>query len=168
MPVLVRCWVGLAALGAGLIHLGVAASAGPAALAVLTVVGCAELAWAVAALARSVLPLPRIVPIGAIVPAAAWVVLLLAGAHHAGTGMSVLPAGPLLMATALDLVPALVVAVRLRRGLDPAGEAGPMPAPLPYLAGVLVGSFLAAGATITALAGTEVGRLALQGGMPGM
>ena len=43
-----------------------------------------------------------------------------------------------------------------------------MPAPLPYLAGVLVGSFLAAGATITALAGTEVGRLALQGGMPGM
>jgi hypothetical protein len=55
----VRTWPGLAAIGAGLIHLGSAAGTGPATLVPLVLVGTAELLWGVVALSRPVPPAPR-------------------------------------------------------------------------------------------------------------
>src|SRR3954454_12606569 len=83
MATLVRTWLGLAALGAGLIHLAVAAGAPPALLAAFAALGAAEVAWGAAALARWGVPVPRTALVAAMLPTLAWVGLLLAGAGGA-------------------------------------------------------------------------------------
>src|SRR4051794_40410272 len=126
MATLVRTWLGLAALGAGLIHLAVAAGAPPALLATFAVLGAAEVAWGAAALARRTVPVPRTALAGAMLPTLTWVGLLLAGAgtahgatnmagaHPADTLAASLPVGPMLAGSLLDLAIAAVLAVRLR------------------------------------------------------
>lgn len=185
MAVLIRTWLGLAVLGAGMVHLGVAATAPPALLAIFTLFGLVELAWGVAALAGRTLPLPRLGLVIVLLPPVTWITVAVAsgamahgaaggplagaavgsahGAVHAASGMSPLPGLPLLLASVLDLVPAAVIAVRLRRGpLQPDGDGG-MPGALPYLLGVVAGGGLVAAVTSTALGGTELGALGMQG-----
>lgn len=172
MAVLVRTWLGFAALGAGLIHLAVAAGAPPLLLAAFAALGAAEVAWGVAALARRTVPGPRTALAAATLPTLLWVGLLLAdagavhGAAHAagvhrsgGPEAAALPVGPMLAGSLLDLAVAAVLAVRLRR-------AGPdVPSPEPgvwaYLAGVLGGAGAIFAITSVALGGTAVGQSAM-------
>ena len=175
MAVMVRTWLGLAALGAGLIHLAVAAGAPPVLLATFAVLGAAEVAWGVSAFARSTVPLPRLALAGALVPTLVWVGTLLTGAGgahaggshsmtgtHAGpTAIAFLPAGPLLAGTVLGLAVAVVLAVRLRR--QSADEAaGREPGVWSYLGGVLLGTGIIFAVTSVALGGTAVGQAAMR------
>jgi len=169
MTTLIRTWLGLAALGAGLVHLALAASAPPGVILVLVVIGGAEVVWGVFALAGRRVPLPRIALGGAVVALAGWAALLLvsagdmsdmAGVRVAGVG-SGLPALPMLGAAALDLACAVALAVVLRRG--DRGEAGE-PRLWSYLAGVTAGAAVVAGVTSVSLGATAVGAI----GMPGM
>ncbi len=161
-----RTWVGFAAVGAGLVHLGVAAGAAPALLALLAAVGVAELAWGAAALARQRVPLPHAAFAVAVVAVAGWVGLLLlleAGsmAHMSGGTMPAagFPAPPMLGAAVLDLAGAAVLAVGIRRGTREARE----PKVWTYLAGVLAGAAVVAAITVVSLGATPVGALARQG-----
>jgi hypothetical protein len=173
MTTLVRTWLGLAALGAGLIHLAVAAGAPPGLLAAFAALGAVEAAWGVVALSRWTVPLPRASVAGAVLPTLLWVVLLLAGAEvehgaahgvaHAAAGMpgaSVLPVGPLLAASLLDLGIAAVLAVRLRRGREE--RPGREPGVWAYLGGVLGGAGVIFALTSAALGGTAVGQSAMR------
>lgn len=180
MAVLIRTWLGLAVLGAGLIHLCVAASAPPALLTVFSLLGLPELALGVATLAMTSLPVPRLALVVTLLPPLTWITVAVANgavdhgrmagaavvvaqtASHASLGMSALPSMPLLLATALDLIPAVVIAVRLRRPSTPDGVET-MPSALPYLLGVVLGGGLVAAMTSTALGGTAVGALAMRG-----
>lgn len=175
MAVLIRTWLGLAMLGAALVHLGVAATAPPALLVILTLLGLAELAWAFAALAGSAVPLPRAALVIALLPPLTWTAVVVVtatvthGAHHASpplqhasSGMSVLPGLPMLLASVLDLVPAAVIAARLRRGGLQSTRAEVVPKALPYLLGVALGGGAVAGVTSTALGATQVGALAMR------
>lgn len=149
-----RTWPGLAALGAGIIHLGIAAASPPLLLALLAVTGAAEVGWGVVALARQATPAPR----GALVTAAAlvalWVLALLlpaAAAHHAGGTRSTLPIGPAAGAALLDLTVASLLALSLRRrGPGNDGSAG-------FLIAAAAAAAVVAGITVASLAGTSVG-----------
>lgn len=175
MAVLIRTWLGISMLGAALVHLGVAATAPPALLVILTLLGLAELAWAFATLAGSAVPLPRAALVIALLPPLTWTAVAVTatvthGAHHASpplqhasSGMSVLPGLPMLLASMLDLVPAAVIAARLRRGGPQSTRAEVVPKALPYLLGVALGGGAVAGVTSTALGATQVGALAMRG-----
>jgi hypothetical protein len=175
MATMVRTWLGLAALGAGLIHLAVAAGAPPVLLAVFAALGAAELAWGVAALARWTVPFPRISVAAITVPTLLWVVLLLVAAgdvhgaaHASGTHTAAmtgplaaqLPVGPLLAAALLDISIAAVLAVRLRGG-RPDGRPTHKPGVWTYLVGVLGGAGVIFALTSAALGGTAVGQVAM-------
>jgi hypothetical protein len=166
MATLVRTWLGLAALGAGCVHLAVAAGSPLAALAGFSLLGAAELAWGVGALAREAVPLPRLALAGAAVAVAVELLVLLgpvaASAHEgmrAMTGQG-LPALPLLGAAVLDLVAAAGLALVVRRGRRPEG---PFPPVWGYLAGVVSGAALVGALTSASLGATPVGALAMHG-----
>lgn len=136
-----RCFLGFAALGAGLIHLALAIGSSPWLAAGLVVAGAAEFLWGVLAVSRPGVPVPRVALVVALVPIAAWVVLLLAG----------LPDGPrplpMLAATALDLAVAIGISSGLRR--SPAGE------PKHPLVGIGIAALVVAAVTVPALIATE-------------
>jgi hypothetical protein len=184
---LVRTWLGLCALGAGMVHLAVAAGSAPVLLALFVGIGVAELAWGVSALAKPDLLRPGLAIYGALLPIAVWLALLLGGSGSM-SGMSgmttqqmpsmapVLPAGAMLGATALDLVLAVGLALVLRRAAPRAAgerheQVGPSEEPAAqqerpwrFLIGVLAGAAVVAVVTANSLAATPVGA----GGMAGM
>ena len=174
MAVLIRTWLGFAALGAGLIHLAVAAGAPSLLLATFAVLGAAEVAWGVAALGRRTVPIPRTALAAATLPTLVWVGLLLAGspgthgaAHAAGAHASgamaaaaALPLGPMLTGTVLDLAVAAVLAIRLRRARPEVPS--PEPGVWAYLGGVFGGAGVIFALTSAALGATVVGRSAMQ------
>lgn len=174
MSTLLRTWTGLAAIGAGCVHLAVAAGASSAAaLLGFVLLGALELAWAVAALARDSLPLPRPALGGAAVAVVVGLGVLLGpslGGHHHGTEAASaasapsLPALPLLGATVLDLAVAALIAAALRRGPR---RTEAFPPVWGYLAGVIGGAGLVGALTSASLAGTAVGALALHAGHAG-
>ena len=166
MAQLARTWLGLCALGAGLIHLAVAASSPPALLALFVLIGAAEVAWGVAALARPRLPLPRIATAGALLPVAIWFVTLLSTPMPmpmpASSTMSmapVLPAGAMLGAGLFDLLIVSGIALEGR-----AGEPRSAHSPWRFVLGVLVGAAVVAVVTANSLAATPTGGTT----MPGM
>lgn len=124
-----RVWIGLAALGAGIVHLGVAATTVPPLLVTLTLLGAGEVLAGVALLAGRAERLQRLVLPGLAAPILLWLVSLLlpAAAHGAGGAMGepVLPFGAMAGASALDLLAATLLAVRLR-GRGTAGEQRPI------------------------------------------
>jgi hypothetical protein len=168
MPTLLRTWIGLAALGAGCIHLAVAAGAPLAALLGFSLLGAAELAWAVAALARREIPLARLALGGAAAAVVVELGVLLvpaAGMHHGSgmalsAGMQSVPPLPLLGAAILDLGVAAVLAGVLRRRPEPSDTVPPV---WGYLAGVVAGAGLVAALTSASLGATPVGALAMSG-----
>ena len=170
MATLVRTWLGLAALGAGLIHLAVAAAAAPVLLVAFAALGAAEVAWGVAALAGWTVPLPRTALAVAMLPTIVWVGLLLAGTgsmhehvtgQHAATSVlgGGLPVGSMLAGSVLDLAVAAVLALRLRRGRPE--SPGREPGVWTYLGGVVAGSGVVFALTSAALGGTAVGQSAM-------
>jgi hypothetical protein len=174
MATLVRTWLGLAAMGAGLIHLAIAAGAQPVLLLALAALGAAELAWGITALARSTVPLPRMALAGAMLPTVLWVGLLLAGAGNAHEAAHVaglhtasaapalgtdLPVGSMLAGSVLDLAVAAVLAVRLRRARP--DSPGREPGVWTYLGGVVAGAGVVFALTSAALGGTAIGQSAM-------
>lgn len=135
-----RSALGFSALGAGLLHLALAVGEPPWLATVLAVVGGVEFLWGVLAVSRPGVPLPRAAIAGALVPPAAWIVLLLAGA--AGPRPF-----PMLAATALDLAVAVMLAIGVRR----AARAEPRHPAL----GIVIAGLVVAALTVPALIATE-------------
>lgn len=152
-----RSWPGLVAIGAGLIHLGIAAGS-PSLFVAASAAGAAELVWGVAALARPQLPLPRAALVGAALLVGLWIVsLLLAPEMHAagqmmGGSLPALPVGALTGAGVLDLLCALLIAVTRRRSAA-AGESHPVV----FLLATAAAAAVVAIVTVASLAGTAVG-----------
>jgi hypothetical protein len=151
----VRTWPGLAAIGAGLIHLGSAPGTPPGVLGALVVVGAAELLWGVAALGRPAVPVPRAALAGLGVVALLTVEALLLPPAAARTGTAValgIPLGALVGAAALDLVLGALLGARLVRGRE-AGEERPAA----FLLAAAAAAGVVAVVTTQSLAATAVG-----------
>lgn len=154
-PLLIRSWAALAAIGAGLIHLGVAAGSPVPMLALGVLVGAAETVWGVLALARRAVPAARAALAGAVALTGAFTVALFlpAAVHrHESGGVPELPLGALAGASTLDLAVAVFLALGLRRG-----SAGAEGRPGRYLLATGVAAAAVAAVTVTSLAGTAVG-----------
>ena len=151
-----RTWPGLAAIGAGLIHLGSAPSTPPAVLTVLVLVGAAELLWGVAALARPLPPAPlrTLAGLGVVLLLTVEALLLPPAAAHSGTVVSFgLAPGAVLGAGALDVVLAGLLAASIGLGRRATGPGRP----LPFLLSAGAAAAVVAMVTTSSLAGTAVG-----------
>jgi hypothetical protein len=157
-----RIWIAFAALGAGLIHLAVAAAAPALLLGVFLVLGAAEIAWSVATMLRSRYPLRQLALVGALLPLVAWASALVIGDGIGVTAQN-LPPLALAAATFLDLVVAVTMALSLRRSPD----ASPAPATEPgagwTVLGITAGAFVMCALTLPALSQTQAGIAALEG-----
>ena len=172
-----RAWPPLAALGAGLIHLAVAASA-PAVLAVLlAVIGIAEVVWGVAVLRVGQPVLVRLALVASSASSALWVAvafsLMAVGAAEPAASVPLLP---LVAATVFTLSVAVICARWLRRAdaaaavtasTGSASSAPPTSPAAPVAGGGwrFVGAFAASAALVSAiatpaLAATEAGQYA--------
>lgn len=173
-----RAWPPLAALGAGLIHLAVAASA-PAVLAVLlAVIGIAEVVWGVAVLRAGQPVLVRLALVVSSASSALWVAvafsLTAVGAAEPAASVPLLPLGA---ATVFTLSVAIICARSLRRADAAAavtastGSASSTAQTSPAAPGAggsgwrFVGAFAASAALVSAiatpaLAATEAGQYA--------
>ena len=136
-----RCLLGFAALGAGLIHLALAVGAPAWLAAALVAIGAVEFLWGVLAVSRPGVPVPRIAIAGAVVPLAAWVALLLTGIPDGPRPL------PMLAATSLDLTVAIGLAIGMRRA--------PREEPRRPLVLIAIAGALVAAVTIPALIATE-------------
>ncbi|MFD1720538.1 hypothetical protein [Amnibacterium endophyticum] len=160
-----RSWAGLAAIGAGLVHLGIAAGSDPLALVLLTAAGAAEVLWGIVDLARPEASRGAAALGVLALLVGAQVVLLVAVGHAHATGAvtaapvapaapvrSVLPpAGATAGAAVLDLIATAALALRLRRG------SGAEPGPARFLVGTAAAALVVAAIAATSLAGTAVG-----------
>jgi hypothetical protein len=157
----VRTWPGLAAIGAGLIHLGSASGAPLAVLIPLSAVGAAEVLFGILALARDEPPAARI---GAGALAAVLVLsvvaLLLPGsaARHGSVVDLGVPAIAFAGAAVLDLVLGVLLALQASGLRRPAGGG-----PVRFLLAAALGAGVVAVITTQSLAATSVG-----GSMPMM
>ncbi|WP_159501748.1 hypothetical protein [Microbacterium sp. 18062] len=159
-----RSWPSLAAAGAGLIELALAAgvvtgaggesrAAGPGVLAAaLLVLGAASLGWAGTVLARGRIVAPRLGLIGVLAGMGALIGLLVADAAH--TSIAAVGA-----AIALLIVAGLACAHDARRTARTTSHE-PRRAVRASALGVLVGATVVAALVTPALASTEAGRLA--------
>ncbi len=151
-----HAWAALAALGAGLVHLAVAASAPTLLLIAFLLVGIGEVVWAVLTLARSRYVIPRLYPLLALIPLAVWALGVFSGVES-----TVLPPMSLALAAVLGLLSAAFVAVSSRRGS--ADESTREPSAGLTLVGFLAGAFAMAAIALPALGQTSAGIAASQG-----
>ena len=152
----VRTWPGLAAIGAGLIHLGSAAGTTPPVLVPLVLIGVAELLWGVLALSRPVPPAPKgaAVAIGGVVLLTVVALLLPPSAARHGTEVALgVPATAFGGAGALDVVVAAVLTVHLGGFSRPTGESRPAR----FLIAAAGAAAVVAVVTTQSLAATSVG-----------
>jgi hypothetical protein len=153
-------WMGLAALCAGIIHLGLVVSSPAPVAVILLLVGLAEIGWAVLTVVRSSVTAPRASLIGFIVPTASWGALVaVAAAAHTPAIASYLGFAAMFCATVFELFIALTLAVLLRRRVNLSAPTVQPSAPR-FLAGVLVGGILSAMLVTPALAATDAGKYA--------
>jgi hypothetical protein len=153
---ILRSWIAMAAFGAGLIHLAVAAASPPLTLAGFALVGIAELVWAVLTLARGRYILPKIAPVLALLPLAVWALSIATGVESAAT-----PVVALAAATLLDLIASIAVVIERRQGRESA--VAPEPAAGRLMLGLLAGAFAMAAITLPALGQTVAGIAASEG-----
>ncbi|THG29500.1 hypothetical protein [Naasia lichenicola] len=151
-----RVQLAIAALGAGLLHLAVAAGADlPVAIA-FAACGAAELVWAGFAIARVSLPLARAVPPLALVPIGVWLIALLGLSRSPGT----LPFPALALAALLDLAVAIGAAVLLRH--RPASRVRPAHGGS-FTVPLVIGAFAMSALVLPALGTTSAGMAASHG-----
>lgn len=164
MTATTRIWFAFASLGAGMVHLAVAAGAPLAVMIPLAGFGIAELGWGAAVLIRGRLLAPRAVLGAALVPVLFWGALATVGS---GLGpIFVLPLFPMAVASLLDLALAVALAVagRVRaataggRRTDAAGQGWR------FVAVLSVAGALFSGLVTPALAATEAGQHAVPHG----
>ncbi|MFF1632358.1 hypothetical protein [Leifsonia sp. NPDC058248] len=147
-----RAWLAVVALGAGLVHAALAASAPLPALIVLTAIGAAELGWAAATLIRDRPPLLRASLYLALAPIGCWAAVATVGATTAAGTVIALPPLPLAVASGLDLTIAVVIAVVLRRRAS-AHDTGAVR----FVLALLLSSAAVSAVTVPALAVTDAG-----------
>lgn len=151
-----RTWPGLAAIGAGLIHLGSAAGTTPPVLVPLVLIGVAELLWGVVALSRPVPPAAKgaAVAIGGVLLLTAVALLLPpSAARHGGQVALGVPAAAFGGAGVLDVVVAVLLAVHLGGFGRPTGESRPAR----FLIAAAGAAAVVAVVTTQSLAATSVG-----------
>ena len=168
MTTMIRTWLGFAALGAGLVHLAVAAGAPLVSTLLLALIGVLEAAWGVTALAREHVPVPRIALAGAVLAVAGWV----AGAVP--RRRRDVPHGRACRGRRRSPCPPFPCSAR-RCSTSPAPPRSPswcaagrpavvrQPGVWSYLGGVVAGAAVVAGITSVSLGATPVGALAMQG-----
>ncbi|MEJ3405312.1 hypothetical protein WDJ51_11245 [Rathayibacter sp. YIM 133350] len=158
-------WPLLAALGAGLIEIAVAASAPPLLGALLAALGVASLIWATLGLRAGRLPVPRVAMTLAAAAPVAWVAAAFTlSVVGTASGASMLPALPLAAAVAFDLFVALECARIVRSGERPSAADG-----WRLLVGLAGGAVLVAALATPALAATDAGGHPHDhGGVPGV
>jgi hypothetical protein len=152
----VRCWAGLASLGAGLVHAAVVREHWGLSVAhgaFFAVVALAQIGWGTAALARDRLPGARLVIAGNLAVVVLWTASRTVGLPFGpGAGAPEAVGAADLGAVALELV--LVAAVALHRwGM----VRGPRTSAPGLVAGVAVGALVVGLITTPALAGTNAG-----------
>jgi hypothetical protein len=153
----VRAFLAVAALGAGLLHAALAPSAPPVLLAILVTIAAAELAWAVATLARDRPPLFELIPALALIPLALWAALAVAGATTtSGTAIG-LPVAPMAVASLLDVAVAATAAVLVRRRTPARQQTGA----LRFILALVLSASAVCAVTIPALGLTEAGVVAV-------
>lgn len=116
-----RIWFAFASLGAGMVHLAVAAGAPLPVTIILAGFGIAELGWGVGVLVRGRLLAARAALGAALVPVLSWGALATVGSGWGPVAGDALPLFPMAVASLFDLVVAGALAVRSRR--DPASVA---------------------------------------------
>ncbi|TPW76826.1 hypothetical protein [Schumannella sp. 10F1B-5-1] len=175
MSPILRIWLGFAALGAGLIHLALVIGAPPGLAVAFALLGAAEFAWGTFCFARDEPPLQRLALLFVLLPLVGWIVVLLAAsALHSTDVTAALRPLPLVIATLLDTVVAVGLALRMRGRrraeesgasepeVEPAADEHPAaPASLAstarFLLGVGAGALVIAALTTTGLSATEAG-----------
>ena len=161
MSPIVRAWVAFAALGAGLIHLALVLGSPPAFAVAFGVIGLAEFAWGIVALARDPLA-PRAALVLALVPVLGLAALAAVGAMGGMRGaLASTPFLALAVASLLELFIAAALGAHLRRGDRPPAGA---PGTARYLLGVAAGALVVAALTTTALGVTQAGLSAVPHG----
>ena len=152
-----RLGLGMTAIGAGIVHLGVVAGA-PLLIAVPSLLlGLAELAWGVAAFVRDRPPLTRTAMLAVLAGPAFWCLVLITGEP--------IPMLPALISTVLDLAIAVVLAISLRLAASPGRSPGRWTRRPAVQLPLLFVSALAVGALVTpALAGSTAGDYAVPHG----
>ncbi|MCU1437451.1 MAG: hypothetical protein JWP66_538 [Naasia sp.] len=161
MTAVVRQWIALAALGAGLVHLGVAAGAPPVLLALFGLLSVAEIAWCVAVLRADRFPLRSVALAGALLGPLIWAASLFAGPALSVDAAN-LPPAALAGATLLDVIVAAAVALSLRRHPRVQPIASEPHAGL-LLAGLALGAVAVTGVALPALGSTSAGIAASDG-----
>lgn len=146
----------MAALGAGLVHLAVAASAPVLLTVVLAALGVAEIGWSLTVLRAGRVMAVRSTLAVAASSSAVWVSIAFAlGATGATDPVDALPLLPVLAATVFTLYVAGEMARTLRSGRSATiGSGGRM------VVGFMVGAFIVAAIASPALAATDAGKLA--------
>lgn len=162
MLALSRIWIAFAALGAGLIHLAVAAAAAPLLLVPFAVLGSAELAWSIATMLLSRYPVRPLALVGAILPLVTWATALMLG-DAIGVTVANLPPLPLASASLLDIVLAVAMSASLRRAPDAAPAPATEPAAGWTVLGIASGAILMSALTLPALGQTQAGIAAMDG-----
>ncbi|MET0976094.1 MAG: hypothetical protein ABWX82_10540 [Leifsonia sp.] len=165
-----RTWPPVAAVGAGLVHLAVAASAPPLLAVVLAVIGTAEITWAVAVLRAERIVLARTALVVSASSSVAWVATAFTlGAVGLADPAAAVPVLPLLVATAFTLFIAIACARRVRAADAPGAGAGSDERGAWRFIGALASAAVIVGAMATpALAATEAGRHAVPHGEHGI
>jgi len=138
-------WMAFCAIGAGVLHLALVITASPVAAVPLGIVGAAEVIWAIIALRDRPRVLHGALAVLVAIPAA-WAVVVVAESR--GAAPLALPLETMLAASALQLVVAGLIAVRLRRARR---ENPDRPTVRPAGTLALVGSMLAAGVLVGAI-----------------
>ncbi|GAB3618556.1 hypothetical protein GCM10027416_31130 [Okibacterium endophyticum] len=194
MPIIIRCWIALASVGAGLVCLAVGASSPLVLQIALVAVGAGQVVWAVLAFARNTLPAPRQALWLMLAPVIGWAMLLVVGIVSGQAVFSwTLPVFPMAVASLLSLAAAAMLTLSRRRedvrrrsdavwsdsrGPDSrntdsrnTGDSSQRghPASGPagttrFLVGLAAGSFLVAGLVTPALAATDAGSHAVPHG----
>jgi hypothetical protein len=157
----------LIVLGAGLIHLAIAAGSPLGAAIGMAALGVAELGWGLIVLARGTVVFPTAALLGSLAPVVLWGLLAtarVAGGESALTDF--LPLGPLTAASLLNLAVALILAVD-RRPRRTRTHAESSARPGRYLLGMVLGAMAVAGIVTPALAATNAGMYAVPHGEHG-
>ncbi|RNE62490.1 hypothetical protein [Cryobacterium tepidiphilum] len=172
MTATTRIWFAFAAVGAGMIHLAVAAGAPLLLTIVLAGFGIAELGWGVGVLVRGRLLVARVVLGAALVPVLFWGAIATVGSGWGPVAGDALPLFPMAVASLFDLFVAATLAVHGRRH---AASDTPARAPAAtarqdwgFLAALTVAGALFSGLVTPALAATEAGSKAVPHGSHGI
>ena len=154
MSTIVRGWLAFAAVGTGIIHLALVIGAPLPLAVVFGLLGFAEFAWGVLAFVREPFA-PRVAIAVAVVPIAAWGVLITMAAGgsvpEVAASLNLLP---LAIATLFELFIVAVLGSHVRRTADHTPRT---PGTAKYLVGICAGALVVAGLTSPALAATEAG-----------